>query len=464
MNERFQVISPVDQSIYLERSFASDGEIESALKSAYTAQGSWKSVPLEERMTTCKRMVEWMLGMADHIGEELTWQMGRPLRYSPLEITKGFRERAEHMIRISPAALSDQMIESSDHFVRFIRREALGTVLVLAPWNYPYLTAVNVVVPAILAGNTVILKHAQQTPRCSERFAEAFHASGLPTGVFQALHLTHEQVERMIKDKRVSQVSFTGSVEGGRAIQAAASQRFVAAGLEMGGKDPAYVCADCDINYTIENLVDGAFFNSGQSCCGVERVYVDEQIFDDFIEGFVDLTRQYRLGNPIHQETTLGPMVRISAARYVQSQIDQATSKGAKCLIDSSSFEMHRPGSPYLAPQVLIDVDHTMDIMREETFGPAVGIMPVRNEGEAIKLMNDSRYGLTASIWTSDAERARRLGDLLDTGTCYMNRCDYLDPALTWTGVKDSGRGATLSTLGFDMLTRPKSFHLKVTT
>lgn len=461
MHTFFQTISPVDGSVLAERAYATGRDIENALARATAAQRDWKHLPLAERAALCRKAMQYFLGRADEIGEELTRQMGRPIRYAPFEIKRGFQERAHYMIDVAEQALADISIEQSDKFQRFIRREPLGAVLVLAPWNYPYLTSVNVVVPAIMAGNAVILKHAQQTPLCAERYAEAFQAAGLPGGVFQFLHLTHEQVGGVIADARIAHIAFTGSVDGGKAVQQAVNQRFLAAGLELGGKDPAYVRADAPLEFSIENLVDGAFFNSGQSCCGIERIYVHESLFDTFVEGFVDLTKQYQLGNPLHPDTTLGPMVRTAAADFVKNQIREAVGKGARALIDPGHFPEHRDGTPYLAPQVLTGVDHSMSLMREETFGPAVGIMSVKDDAEAIRLMNDSRYGLTASVWTQDVEAALRIGDQLETGTCFMNRCDYLDPALAWTGVKDSGRGCTLSVLGYEGLTRPKSFHFR---
>jgi acyl-CoA reductase-like NAD-dependent aldehyde dehydrogenase len=404
-------------------------------------------------------MVDWCLARADRLGEELTRQMGRPIAYTPNEIRRGFQERALYMAGIAEAALSDVSITPGS---RFIRREPLGVVLVLAPWNYPWLTSVNAIVPALLAGNSVILKMAQQTPLVAERYAEAFKAAGLPESVFCFLHMNHAQSARVIGDPRIAFVAFTGSVEGGHAVQRAAAERFIATGLELGGKDPAYVRADADLPSAIENLVDGSYFNSGQSCCGIERIYVDKKIFRPFLDGFVDLTRRYKLGNPLDKETTLGPLVRTEAAGAVRAQIKQALAKGAKALIDTKQFPADKQGTPYLAPQVLINVDHRMKVMTEESFGPVVGIMPVANDEEAVKLMNDSRYGLTASIWTKDADAALRIGDRVETGTWFMNRCDYLDPALAWTGVKDSGRGCTLSRLGLEAFTRPKSFHLKL--
>jgi acyl-CoA reductase-like NAD-dependent aldehyde dehydrogenase len=459
--DRFQTISPVDGSVYAERTYATDREIEAALIRSVTAGQAWKNTSMTERAEICRKAVEYFLQHADAIGEELTWQMGRPIRYTPFEIKKGFQERAHYMIGVAEQSLADLTIEKSTQVHRFIRREPLGTVFVLAPWNYPYLTSVNVIIPAIMAGNSVLLKHAQQTPLCAERYAAAFAYAGLPEGVFQYLHLTHEQVRIAIGDPRIAHVAFTGSVDGGKAVQQAVGQRFISAGLELGGKDPAYVRADANLAYAVENLVDGAFFNSGQSCCGIERIYVHESLFDAFAEGFVDLTKQYKLGNPMDAETTLGPMVRLQAAELAQKQIRDAVAKGASALIDASTFPGHRDGTPYMAPQVLIHVDHGMEVMREESFAPVVGIMAVKDDQEAIRLMNDSRYGLTASVWTQDPDAAGRISNRIETGTCFMNRCDYLDPALAWTGVKDSGMGCTLSTLGYESLTRPKSFHFK---
>ena len=454
MTKTQRTISPVDGSVYAERELASDSAIEKALQAAVGAQRAWKRTPVSERVEICRRMVAWCVARADELGKELAWQMGRPIVYAPNELRRGFQERAQYMCGIAEETLADISVTAG---TSFIRREPLGVVLVLAPWNYPWLTSVNAIVPALLAGNSVVLKMAQQTPLVAERYAEAFAAVGLPAGVFQFLHVGHEQAARMIADPRVAFVAFTGSVEGGHAVQKAAADRFIATGLELGGKDPAYVRADADVASAVENLVDGSYFNSGQSCCGVERIYVQKPIYSEFVDAFAALTKQYVLGNPLDPKTTLGPMVRKAAADQVRAQVQGAVAKGAKALLRLPD----REGTPYLPPEVLVDVDHRMEVMTEETFGPVVGIMPVDGDTEAICLMNDSRYGLTASIWTRDLEAAKRIGAEVDTGTWFMNRCDYLDPALAWTGVKDSGRGCTLSRLGLESFTRPKSFHLR---
>jgi acyl-CoA reductase-like NAD-dependent aldehyde dehydrogenase len=463
MPRTLKTISPADGRVCVERPLASAAEIEGTLAAARRAQAGWRRVPVAERATLIERFVAAFEGKSGAIAEEISRQMGRPIKYSPGEV-RGLAERARYMAGIAGEALADLRIEPKAGFTRFIRHEPVGVVFVVAPWNYPYLTAVNAIVPAILAGNAVILKHSHQTPLCAERFAEAFAAAGLPQGVFQYLHLDHADSERIIAGDAVDFVAFTGSVPGGHAVVRAASGRFVGTGLELGGKDPAYVRADADLPHAVENLVDGAFFNSGQSCCGIERIYAHASIYDRFVEAYAALTRQYRLGDPLDPETTLGPMVRAAAADLVRGQTAEAVQRGARALIDPKVFPAAREGSPYLAPQVLVDVDHSMRVMTEESFGPVIGIMKVGSDEEAIRLMNDSRYGLTAAIWTRDEAAAIAIGDQVETGTWFMNRCDYLDPALAWTGVKDSGRGCTLSRLGFAALTRPKSFHLRIAT
>ena len=459
--ETQRTITPVDGTVYVERELASEAVIDAALVAAVDAQRRWKAVALAERAAACARLVGAFVARTDEIARELTYQVGRPIRHSPGEL-RGFRERAETMIRLAPEALGDVQVGDKPGFQRFIRKEPLGVVLVLSPWNYPYLTSVNAIIPALLAGNSVLLKHSDQTPLCAERYPALGAEAGLPRGVLSHVHCTHDDVARMVRDPRIGAVTFTGSVAGGHAVEHAARERFLPVGLELGGKDPAYVRHDADLAHAVENLVDGAFFNAGQSCCGIERIYVHERLYDDFVAQSVELTYQYVLGNPLDPATTLGPLVRTRSADLVRAHIAEALRKGGSALVDERRFAASQAGTPYLAPQILVGVDHGMRVMQEESFGPVVGIMKVKSDEEAIELMNDSRYGLTAAIWTRDLEAAKAIGARLDTGTVFMNRCDYLDPELAWTGVKDSGRGCTLSKLGFDYLTRPKSFHLRL--
>nr|WP_180204647.1 aldehyde dehydrogenase family protein [Pseudomonas sp. SbOxS1]NYU04640.1 aldehyde dehydrogenase family protein [Pseudomonas sp. SbOxS1] len=460
MTNIVQLISPVDGRLVAERQYADIVQIEQALAAAAHAQAQWKRRPLSERAAFCSAAVDAMLAMKDEIVPELAWQMGRPVRYGAGEL-RGFEERARHMIAIAPQALAALEADPVAGFRRYIKREPMGTVLVVAPWNYPYLTAVNTIIPALMAGNSVILKHASQTLLVGERFAQAMRHANLPEGLFQNLLLSHIHTGVVIGSDQVQQVNFTGSVAAGLEMQRSAVDGFLRVGLELGGKDPAYVRADANLEHAVENLVDGSFFNSGQSCCAVERIYVDQNIYPAFVERFAELTRQYVLGNPLDEATTLGPMVSPGAADFVRDQIADAQAQGAKALIDPRAFAADAPGSAYLAPQVLVEVNHQMSVMRDESFGPVVGIMPVACDDEAVALMNDSEFGLSASIWTRDLAAAERLGEAIDTGTLFMNRCDYLDPALAWTGVKNSGRGVTLSALGYEHLTRAKSFHLR---
>ncbi len=458
-----KTITPVDGSVYVERELADAAAIDATLSKAVEAQRAWRSIPVAGRADICRRFCTAFEERRDGIALELTWQMGRPIRYTANEV-RGTLERARYMIDIAGDALADVDAGPKADFKRFVRREPLGVVFTVAAWNYPYLIAVNSIIPAILAGNAVVLKHSAQTPLCAERFAECLREAGLPEGVFQVLHLSHEDTERVAKDSRVAFVAFTGSVAGGHAMQNALAGRFIGAGLELGGCDPAYVRHDANLAHAVENLVDGAFFNSGQSCCGIQRIYVHESRYDDFVTGAIELTKQYVLGNPTDQATTLGPVVRTAAAEQIRKQIAASVDAGARPAIDEREFSTSRAGTPYLAPQLLLNVDHQMSVMREEIFGPVAGVMKVRTDDEAVALMNDSPFGLTAAIWTEDTDAALALGDRIETGTWFMNRCDYLDPALAWVGVKDSGRGCTLSRVGYEHLTRPKSFHLRTRT
>jgi acyl-CoA reductase-like NAD-dependent aldehyde dehydrogenase len=465
MTAILRIISPVDNSVYAERPLADDAAVRQTLERARKAQRAWRHVAVAERCRIGTAFVDAMVADKARVAELLAWQMGRPIRYGAGEV-RGFEERARTMIAIAPEMLHDIDVGPKEGFKRYIRREPLGVVLNLPAWNFPYMTALNAVLPAILAGNSVVMKHSSQTALTAEHFADCFKKANLLKDVFQVLHMSHEATDKAIRSGLVDQVGFTGSTAGGRTIMAAvaAAPNFPATCLELGGKDPAYVRPDANLAFAIENVVDAGYFNSGQSCCAVERIYVHEKVYDRFVEGAVATINAYKLGNPTDPDTTLGPVVRAKAAELVRAQIAAAVRDGAKPLIDAKHFPADRVGSPYLAPQLLIGVDHSMKIMTEETFGPAHGIMKVKSDEEAIRLMNDSPFGLTASVWTEDVEAAERIGDAIETGTWYMNRADYLDPALAWVGVKESGRGVTLSRVGYEHLTRPKSFHLRVKT
>ncbi|PSU08840.1 aldehyde dehydrogenase [Photobacterium gaetbulicola] len=453
-------ISPADGSVVATVVMATHEDIQHSLDKSSNAQQRWKQTPLAQRQEYCRRAIDALLSHRDMIASELSWMMGRPIRHSSSEL-KGVEERARYMIKHCEQALATIELPEKTGYTRYMVREPLGTVMVISPWNYPYLTAVNAIIPALLAGNSVILKPSSHTPLSAQRFQQAFDEAQLPAGVFQHLFLSHEATEFIVSSDQVQHVVFTGSVAGGASIEKAAAGHFHGLGLELGGNDPAYVCNDADINQAVETIVDGALYNAGQSCCAIERVYVDYRIHDEFVEKVVQLVNQYQLGFPLDKNTTLGPLISTSAADHVRKQIVEAKQKGAQAHISEACFPNSKPGSPYLAPQVLTDVNHQMQVMTEETFGPVLPIQKVFSDQEAIDLMNDSEYGLTASIFTPDMARAIKIGEQVETGTFFANRCDYLDPALAWTGIKQSGKGYTLSSLGFETLTRPKSFHLK---
>lgn len=453
-----QLISPVDGSVYAERVPLTHEAAKAAVTRARSAQKGWAARPLAERIALVKAGVAKLNEMAPVIVEELAWQMGRPTRFGGE--FGGVNARTDYMSEIAAETLAPKVVEDSDKFRRYLAREALGVVFIVAPWNYPYLTTINTLVPALIAGNTVVLKHASQTLLVGERLAEAFHAAGVPADVFQNVVLDHATTEALIGARAFNFVNFTGSVGGGAAIEKAAAGTFTPLGLELGGKDPGYVRADADLDAAVDTLMDGAMFNAGQCCCGIERIYVHESLYDAFVEKSVAWVKALKLGSPFDKESTLGPMANKRFAKVVRDQIAEAVAAGAKPLIDPAHFPAD-DGGAYLAPQILVNVDHSMRVMMEESFGPVVGIMKVKDDAEAIALMNDSPYGLTASIWTRDYDTAAAIGAQIETGTIFMNRADYLDPALCWTGCKDTGRGGSLSYLGFLSVTRPKSYHLK---
>ncbi|MCA0905416.1 aldehyde dehydrogenase family protein [Ruegeria marisrubri] len=459
MGQMLKCVSPIDGSVYAEREVLSREAAFGAAARARAAQAEWAARPLQERIDLVMAGVAAIGAMNDEIVPELAHMMGRPVRYGGE--FGGFHERASHMAEIAETSLADIAIGEDETFKRYIKRIPHGVVFVVAPWNYPYMTAINTVAPALIAGNTVVLKHATQTLLVGERMAKAFHSAGVPEDVFQNVFLSHDVTNDLIAGNAFDFVNFTGSVGGGQAMERAAAGTFTGVGTELGGKDPGYVMDDADLDAAVDTLIDGAMFNSGQCCCGIERIYVHESLYDDFVAKAVDIVKGYKLGNPLDVETTIGPMANVRFADEVRAQIAEAVAAGAVAHIETFAED---DGGAYLTPQILTNVTHDMRVMRDESFGPVVGIMKVSSDEEAIALMNDSEFGLTASLWTRDVDRATRVGDRIETGTVFMNRADYLDPGLCWTGCKNTGRGGGLSVIGYHNLTRPKSYHLKKVT
>ena len=459
MSHLLQCISPINGAIYAERQTQDYPAALASTLRAREAQRAWAAVPLELRIAKVNAAIAELGTHNDAIVTELAWMMGRPIRYGGEY--KVVQERSTAMAHIAESSLQPLVVEDKPNVRRYIQRAPHGVVLVIAPWNYPYMTTINALVPALIAGNAVIMKHATQTLLVGERLEDAFRSSGIPEGLVQNLYINHQVAQQLITQRAFDYINFTGSVAGGAAIERAAAGTFVNVATELGGKDPGYVMEDAPLDTAVETLIDAAMFNSGQCCCGIERIYVHRSLFDRFVEKSVALVNSYKLGNPLDSATTMGPMAHTRFAMEVRSQIDEAVEAGATALLTPSTED---DGAAYLSPQILINVNHTMRIMREESFGPVIGIMPVDNDDQAISLINDSEFGLTASLWTQDINRAVQLGNRIETGTVFMNKADYLDPNLCWTGCKNTGKGASLSPLGFHALTRPKSFYLtKVT-
>ncbi|MBX3217381.1 MAG: aldehyde dehydrogenase family protein [Labilithrix sp.] len=437
-----------------------DTTLDRVLADARRAAHELAGLDVEQRVLLCERALEKLEARAEEIAADVTRQMGKPLSQARGEV-RGTAERWRHMQSIAKAALADVVLPPKEGFERRIAKTPLGVVLDLPAWNYPLLTAVNAIVPAVLAGNPVVVKHSPRTPLSGEHFARAFTEAGAPAGVVAAVFFDYERTERLVADARIDHVLFTGSVHGGHRIQSAAKERFLHVGLELGGNDPAYAAEDCDLDKTVENVVDGAIYNAGQSCCAVERVYVHRAVYDRFVAAAEPLVRAYVMGDPSHAKTTLGPVAQPWHPKELETFVADATRRGAKLVAGGKAVSVDGKGR-FFEATMLTGVPDDADLMQRESFGPILAIAPVSSDEEALAKMNASRLGLTASVWTRDRDRAERMARALDFGTVYMNRCDALDPALPWTGVKDSGRGVTLSALGFDALTRPKAIHFRL--
>jgi acyl-CoA reductase-like NAD-dependent aldehyde dehydrogenase len=461
MSETLRVDNPFTGEIACESPLVSETDLDPVIQRAHRAHLEWRRVPVPERVALIDRFTKAFEAKRDRYAKEITDMMGKPLRQSNNEIS-GMIDRSRQMAAIAEESLRPEELPPKAGFEREIHREPVGVVAVLAAWNYPLLIACNPTIAAILAGNAVVLKHSSRTPRCGDQFAEAFAAAGAPDGLVQSIQTDHRVAEKLVQHPLIGFVSFTGSVGGGHKIyRAIAEKRFIDVALELGGKDPAYVRADAPFDFTVENVMDGALYNAGQSCCAVERVYVDASIYDRFVDACVAEAEKQRLGDPQAADTNLGPMAQPNAPDFLVGQVRQARDLGARILCGGNKTNAGGKGRFFQAT-VAADTEARMAIESEESFGPVVAISKVKNDEEAIARMNDSSLGLTGSIWTSDIDRGRALARRVEAGTVYLNRADYLDPMLAWTGWKDSGRGVSLSRLGFLSVTKPKSYHFRI--
>jgi acyl-CoA reductase-like NAD-dependent aldehyde dehydrogenase len=460
MTTTLTVDNPFTGDVAASVPLADDAVVSGTLDRARAAARAFRGSTVSERVALCEKAVAAMEANADSIAADITRMMGKPIGQAKGEI-KGMAQRARHMMSIAAESLADIVLPPKEGFERRIVKEPLGVVLDLPAWNYPLLTAVNALVPAVLAGNAVVVKHSPRSPLCGDHFARAFAQAGAPAGLVQALSCDHPMSEKIVGDRRVDHVLFTGSVYGGHRIQQAAAGRFLHVGLELGGNDPAYVAADADLEKTVENLVDGACYNAGQSCCAVERVYVHESLYARFVELAEPMIRAYVMGDPTSDATTMGPIAQPNHPAELEAMVRDAESKGAKVVAGGKRASVGGKGR-FFEATLLAGMTKDMKLMQAESFGPILPVQKVGSDEEALALMNDSSLGLTASVWTRDRDRAERMARALEYGTILMNRCDALDPALPWTGVKDSGRGVTLSALGFDSLTQPKAIHFRL--
>lgn len=453
------VDNPYTLETACEVSLADEAEVDRVLARAREVLPAAARTPLEARKALVERATRAMEANADAIASSISRMMGKPVAQARGEL-KTMAARARALIAIADAALAPIEVSGGDGIQRRIQKLPLGVVLDLPAWNYPLLTAVNVVMPAVLAGNAVIVKHSPRSPLCGKMFADAFVAAGADPRLVQALDCTHALSERMVADERVDHVVFTGSVFGGKRISQAAAGRFLQPGYELGGNDAAYVAEDADLARALDGLVDGAMYNAGQSCCAVERVYVHARHFDAFVEGALKLTRAYVLGDPAAENTSMGPIAQPGHVQELSALVQDAQRAGGKLLCGGSPTQAQGKGR-FFEPTLIVEPGSEARLLHEEQFGPILAVTKVASDEAALARMNDSRYGLTASVWTSSAERAARLAEELRVGTVFMNRCDFVDPLLPWSGVGLSGRGHSLSVLGFDQLTRPRSLHFK---
>lgn len=455
----FDIVSPVDGSIYASRSYASRSEVMAAAEKARRALGGWRGTRFDDRVKLVKAFLGEIARRRDTLAEMVTWQMGRPLWQA--DETGRLLANFDVLVDDATRVLQPAAIRQEEHVRRMVELDPVGLCFSISAWNYPVAMASSLVTAPLLMGNVVLFKHAPQTALVGEVFTEAARAAGLPDGVFQSLHIAHGDAEALIGSGLVDMVQFIGSTRGGQAVYDAGRGAFVRYGLELGGKDPIYIRPDAPVEQIMPELMEGSFGNAGQSCCSVERIYVHRDIHDRFVESFTSAAAKIELGHPIDDQPFLGPLVSAAAATRVNRLVAEAVAKGASQLMPVGNSALAGPGSAYVEPQVLVNVDHGMAVMKEETFGPVIPIMAVDSDEEAIRLMNDSDYGLTAAVWTQDTERGLELGRQLESGMFYLNRCDHADMYLPWGGVKKSGIGRSYCDKGLEELVVPRSYHLR---
>jgi len=455
-----KIINPATGA--LVRDVPADGQkaVRAKYDRARAAQPRWAAQSIRKRIDTIRKFKELIVERQETLARTLTEEVGKPIRQSRNEL-KGLLGRLDFFLAESARALRDETVlaDAGLKLEERISHEPLGVIANISAWNYPYFVGSNVFVPALIAGNAVLYKPSEFATLTGLRIADMLHTAGVPDDVFVAVVGDGATGAALLRQP-IDGVFFTGSYGTGAKIAATAGRRMIKVQLELGGKDPIYVCGDVDLKTAAAAVADGAFYNTGQSCCSVERVYVHEAIYDAFVDAFVAEVKGYKIGDPRDDATYIGAITRRPQLAVLKRQVADAKKKGAKVLLGGDVLK--RKGN-WFAPTVLADVDHSMTVMREESFGPIIGIQAVADDDAAIDQMNDTDYGLTAGVYTADEKRAKRILARVDAGSVYWNCCDRVSPRLPWSGIKHSGIGLTLSTYGIQTFTRPKAWHLKET-
>jgi acyl-CoA reductase-like NAD-dependent aldehyde dehydrogenase len=450
-----RIVNPATLQIVAELEGDTPLDIDRKLAQARSAQSAWRATPLERRLQAISRFRDLLLRDARKLAETLTRETGKPLKQALHELA-AMPERIDFFLKHVGSVLADEIVAQGPTEERIVW-EPLGVIANISAWNYPYFVGSNVFVPALLAGNAVLYKPSEHATLTGLAIAELLYEAGIPEDVFIVVSGAGKVGAELVA-RDIDAVFFTGSVATGRTIAQSAAGRMMKVQLELGGKAPTYVCDDADPGAAAKSLADGAMYNTGQSCCSVERIYVHKQMAQAFVSTFVETVKGFVMGDPMDESTYIGPLAREPQLRVLARQVEDALSKGAKVLVGGRRSA--RPGN-YFDPTVLVDVDHRMQVMREESFGPIIGIQVVGDDAEAVRLMNDTVYGLTAGVYTRDAVRAKRILSQVDVGTAYWNCCDRVSPRLPWTGRKGSGIGSTLSTHGIRTFLLPKAWHLR---
>ncbi len=459
MTATFDIVSPIDNKVYATCAYSSRADIMKAVETARSAIAGWKATPFEDRAAVIIKFLEAVQKRREILAKHVSWQMGRPLWQA--DESERLLINGKVLVDDARKTLEPIEIRQDTNIRRIVELDPLGVCLSICAWNYPVAMASSLVTAPLLMGNVVIMKHAPQTALVAEVFAEAASDAGLPKGVFQALHMAHPDAEALIGSGLVDMVQFIGSTRGGQAVYNAGQETFTRYGLELGGKDPLYLRSDVSIPAILDDLMEGCFGNAGQSCCSVERIYVHQDIYQDFVAQFEAAVAKVHMGHPIDEKPFFGPVVSTAAADRINGLTADAVAKGAKAVFAAGRSPLAKAGSAYVEPQVLLNVDHSMAVMRDETFGPVIPVMKVSGDDEAIKLMNDTDYGLTASIWSQDIDTALELGRKVESGLFYVNRCDHADLYLPWGGVKRSGIGRSYTFKGLEELVSPRAYHVR---